>query len=293
MRKGHVVYAHDVIWEPGKTLGSPLPTQFEILEDFPAPDSPGGYAHRFVAVFDREQDRNNILRAMQLGGVCSHNKKSWVRSITRIGDIEYQCSLCKGIFNVTADNVPPHYDEKHGTWHPPSMPPMERRYKLAAPEKLIVARKMGCPYCVTHQSARSCPAHGWVEKGNATLADIRQKEEKKRYCPVCGGGYGKKNGKVTSHVVYEGKYCQPPCLGTCPGTGQDAVEKFEITHEEIVARVKKSEDYQPGQIIWLKRGNKTPIKCTVMQTTKRSVKLEEKGWISRTEIERRITKEVD
>jgi hypothetical protein len=54
-------------------------------------------------------------------------------------------------------------------------------------------------------------------------------------------------------------------------------------------------DYQPGQTILLRGGKKPPIQCEVVEVTKKRVHLrgpegEDKGWISRSEIDRRLLK---
>jgi hypothetical protein len=50
---------------------------------------------------------------------------------------------------------------------------------MNAGEKIAAARVQGCPYCLSHNSARSCPAHGWKEKRNPenrkTAADFKQR----------------------------------------------------------------------------------------------------------------------
>lgn len=89
--------------------------------------------------------------------------------------ITYECSLCHGTFEVTADKVAPHYDRHHGTWHPPvNRPAIKGWYKMNAGEKLFAARAAGCPYCLKYKSARSCPAHGWKEKGSANLGELKR-----------------------------------------------------------------------------------------------------------------------
>jgi len=80
----------------------------------------------------------------------------------------YQCSACMDWFEVTADRVPPHYaalPATHGTWHKPiSSPDIAGWSAMRAAERRTAARAAGCPYCLKFDSARSCPAHGWVER---------------------------------------------------------------------------------------------------------------------------------
>jgi len=104
---------------------------------------------------------------------------SW-DGVEQTAPITYECSLCHGTFEVTADKVAPHcrtdkgyyYNElgtytMHGTWHPPvNRPAIKGWYKMKAGQKLFAARAAGCPYCLKYTSSRSCPAHGWTEKRN-------------------------------------------------------------------------------------------------------------------------------
>jgi hypothetical protein len=96
--------------------------------------------------------------------------------------ITYQCSACNGEYEVTADRIPPHYKDAagHGTWHKPIAAPRIGGWSaMSAPQKWLAARALGCPYCLKYKSSRSCPAHGWVEKGNAGLAEIKRTMKKR------------------------------------------------------------------------------------------------------------------
>jgi hypothetical protein len=96
--------------------------------------------------------------------------------------VYYTCSACGGEFEVVASKVQPHYDNRpdvHGTWHPPVFrPAIAGWYKMNAGEKLFAARAAGCAYCLKYDSSRSCPAHGWKEKGNAHLGEMKREMQR-------------------------------------------------------------------------------------------------------------------
>jgi protein gp37 len=106
---------------------------------------------------------------------CLHHEYIGLPAVS----IKYECSLCAGTFDVTAHKIPPHYDGNHGTWHPPvNHPDIKGWSSMNAGEKQAAARTAGCPYCLAHNSSRSCPAHGWKEKRNPenrkTAADFKR-----------------------------------------------------------------------------------------------------------------------
>ncbi len=108
-------------------------------------------AHSPVWMGSQRQDSNG----------CLHHEYVGMPAVL----IKYGCSLCHGIFDVTQHKVPPHYDEHHGTWHSPvNRPDIKGWSSMNTGEKQSAARAAGCPYCLSHNSSRSCPAHGWSEK---------------------------------------------------------------------------------------------------------------------------------
>jgi hypothetical protein len=102
--------------------------------------------------------------------------------------ITYECSACNGTFEVTADKVAPHYSSDssvHGTWHPPvNRPAIKGWSSMRAQEKRAAAQAAGCPYCLKFKSSRSCPAHGWKEKGSANLGELKRMMQAKKEEPT-------------------------------------------------------------------------------------------------------------
>ena len=83
MRKNHWLVKEDVIWIPGRTLGTPHPPRYVIEEHYIT--SEGNEARRFVCSFDSEMLRDQIFDAMVHAGLCTHSKlPSWVRSVHNV-----------------------------------------------------------------------------------------------------------------------------------------------------------------------------------------------------------------
>ncbi|MGA8213088.1 MAG: hypothetical protein WB799_05815 [Candidatus Sulfotelmatobacter sp.] len=63
-------------------------------------------------------------------------------------------------------------------WVPPANPPDIKGWSLMdAGEKHRAGQEAGCDYCLAYRSARSCPTHGWTEKGNAHLGEMKRAME--------------------------------------------------------------------------------------------------------------------
>ena len=261
MRKGHEVYKFDA--PDGR---------FEIREKKADRIDQSYFHHTFVATFDKEQDRDNILKAMLLGGYRIHSKKSWIRSIGRLPQ--------DGIFDTEKHNE---VSKLASLVHFPTSSHSLGEHRRAGccifwsfpyqgePEKLTTRVIDGRTYFAGKpRSSKAC----W-----AALTD----EERKQFEGAVDQ-YGK---PVSAYSVF--RFLEYEKRKGDRGDRDKPNEQDQKWLDEYKKRKKEKEaDFQPGQKILLSRGKKPPIRVTVMETTKRSVKLEEKGWISRSEIERRL-----
>jgi hypothetical protein len=194
--KNHILYKSTETYTQGTKPKKHLP-YYVILEEFPAPDSPGGKHTRFAGGWKEEWMRDLMFDAMVLNNKCSHSKrqprlrlatepKRIGTSVTDLKDGE-QCIIQKLAartgcpFSISEwlkrehpdvlaryEAAGLYFDEGDVVWMPPvSAPAIKGWSKMKAGEKHKAAQEAGCGYCLAKSSARSCPIHGWPEKWKA------------------------------------------------------------------------------------------------------------------------------